>query len=233
MDLNLAFYTCFYGSVNNIAFKIPAVPSTKYKCYYYTNNYKMLETLKYTKWIGIFHDVPTNEDLIKSAMASKYVKACPHEFKELKDYSYLCYLDSKLEINVHLIETIILDYFIHDNYALLLPEHWFIRHDVWNEFNEAMRQPRYKLQAEKYKTYITTQISNGLSRTTRHHCCTGLLIRNMKHPKIKDINSTWYQHIQECGIECQISFFFVKQLFHECVYSLKETNKLLISLGLS
>ena len=36
MDLNLAFYTCFYGSINNVAFKIPEIPSLKYKCYYYT-----------------------------------------------------------------------------------------------------------------------------------------------------------------------------------------------------
>jgi len=230
MDLNLAFYTCFYGSVNNTAFKIPEVPSLKYKCYYYTNNASMFQQLKSTNWIGRFDNIPTKDDLIESAMASKHVKACPDKFIDLKGYSYLCYFDSKLEIDVNLIENLILDYFIRDSYALLLPEHWFIRHDVWNEFNEAMLQPRYKLEAEKYKTYITKQLSNGLSQTTRHHCCTGILIRNMKHPKINDLNSTWYQHIQECGIECQISFFFVKQLFSDCVYSLKETNELLYSL---
>jgi len=193
----------------------------------YTNNSNMIQQLKSTNWIGIFHDVSTNDNLVESSMASKHVKACPHEFKDLKDYSYLCYLDSKVDIDVNLIQTFILDYFIYDSYALLLPEHWFLQHDVWNEFNEAMKQPRYKLEAEKYKKYIATQVSNGLSHTTKHHCQTTLLIRNMKHPKIKELNSTWYEHIQECGIECQISFFFVKQLFSECVYSLQETKKLL------
>lgn len=32
---NLSFYTYFYGSDNNPAFKIPELPSLKYKCYYY------------------------------------------------------------------------------------------------------------------------------------------------------------------------------------------------------
>ena len=47
--MNLAFYTCFYGSDNNQAFKIPEIPSLKYKCYYYTNNHTIIEKLKSTK----------------------------------------------------------------------------------------------------------------------------------------------------------------------------------------
>ena len=37
-NLNLAFYTYFFGTNNNPAFAIPDVPSEKYKCYYFTNN---------------------------------------------------------------------------------------------------------------------------------------------------------------------------------------------------
>jgi hypothetical protein len=44
----------------------------------------------------------------------------------------------------------------------------------------------------------------------------------MKHEKIKEINNTWYQHIQECGIQDQISFFFVKQLFNDYIYPFTE-----------
>ena len=43
--MNLAFYAYFYGSEENIAFKIPELPSLKYKCYYYTNNKTMIENL--------------------------------------------------------------------------------------------------------------------------------------------------------------------------------------------
>jgi hypothetical protein len=32
------------------------------------------------------------------------------------------------------------------------------------------------------------------------------------------INTTWYEHINECGIQDQISFFFIKQLFNNDIY---------------
>ena len=49
--MNLAFYTYFYGTNNNPAFKIPEIPSNIYNCYYYTNNLLVFELLKDTKWI--------------------------------------------------------------------------------------------------------------------------------------------------------------------------------------
>jgi hypothetical protein len=70
-----------------------------------------------------------------------------------------------------------------------------------------MKQDRYLLQSDKYIKYIHTQINNGLNEITEHHCACGLLIRNMKHYKMNELNNTWYYHIQECGIQDQISFF--------------------------
>jgi hypothetical protein len=44
----------------------------------------------------------------------------------------------------------------------------------------------------------------------------------MKHVKMVEINTTWYEHINECGIQDQISFFFVKQLFNDNIYPFVE-----------
>jgi len=218
--MNLAFYTYFYGSNNNQAFRIPDIPSLKYNCYYYTNNTTIFEALKSTNWIGIFVNIVTNDDLIESCMAGKHIKTSPHEYTELKDYTYLCFLDSKLDkLNETFVEDFIQKYFIEKNYALLLREHWFLKGYIWDEYNESMKQWRYQVENEKYMNYINNQISKGLSHTTPNHCACGLLIRNMKHPKIQQINNTWYEHIQECGIQDQISFFFVKQLFDGSIYS--------------
>jgi len=85
-----------------------------------------------------------------------------------------------------------------------------------------MWQERYKLESEKYINYINNQTYKGLSIITDYHCQCGFLISNIKHEKIKEINTTWYQHIQECGIQDQISFFFVKQLFNDYIYSFSE-----------
>lgn len=222
-NFNLAFYTYFYGSNNNPALKIPNLPSLKYKCYYYTNNKDLLEILKNTKWIGIYDDKPTNDDLIESCMVGKHIKTMPHEYSELKEYDYLCFLDSKLQqVNEIFVENYIIKFFIEQNFALLLREHHFVHNNVWNEYNQSMEQQRYILESEKYKNYINNQVKNGLSEITKHHCACGFLIRNMKHEKMIEINKTWYQHIQECGIQDQISFFFVKQLFTDYIYPFTE-----------
>lgn len=221
--MNLAFYTYFYGSNHNKAFRIPEIPSFKYPCYYYTNNTTIMDSLKHTKWIGIYEDIPTNDDLIESCMVGKHVKTMPHKYDELKEYDYLCFLDSKLEqVDELFVETFIHRYFIEKNYALLLREHTFIRENIWIEYNISMEQERYKMESGKYMNYILKMIKKGLSETTKYHCQCGFLIRNMKHEKMEKINEKWYRHIQECGIQDQISFFFVKQYFDEYIHPFTE-----------
>lgn len=221
--MNLAFYTCFYGSDNNSAFKIPDIPSLTHDCYYYTNNAKILNLIKKTKWIEIYDNKQVNDDPIESCMEAKHVKVLPHMYEELKHYEYLCFMDSKLgRINEKFIEGIINDFFIEQNFALLLREHWFIHNSVWDEYYESMKQNRYKCESDKYIKYINNQIDAGLKDNTINHCACGLLIRNMKHEKIVDINETWYDHIRECGIQDQISFFFVKQMFEGNVHSFED-----------
>jgi hypothetical protein len=119
------------------------------------------------------------------------------------------------------VENFIVTYFIEQNYTLLLREHPRTR-SVWDEYTDSITQDRYMLESEKYKNYIKNQIQNGLSEITKHHCACGFLIRNMKHEKMNELNTTWYRHIQECGIQDQISFFFVKQLFTEYILSFTE-----------
>lgn len=222
-NFKLAFYTYFYGDNNNISFRIPELPSMKYKCYYYTNNNTMLEYLKGTNWIGIYDDKMITDNSVESCMVGKHIKTTPQEYAELKDYDYLCFLDSKLQrVSETFVEDFIIKYFINQNYALLLRKHWTVHENVWNEYNESMLQERYRLESEKYRNYIKNQVKNGLSETTDKHCACGFLIRNMKHEKIKEINNTWYRHIQECGMQDQISFFFVKQLFSEYIYPFTE-----------
>ena len=113
MDYNLAFYTYFYGTNNNGAFTIPKLPSLKYKCYYYTNNPTMMDLLKDTHWIVIYDEKPIVDDLIESCMIGKHAKTMSHEYSELKDYDYVCFLDSKLgHVNEQFVENFIHKYFI-------------------------------------------------------------------------------------------------------------------------
>jgi len=231
--MNLAFYTYFYGSDNNRAFKIPNIPSLKYNCYYYTNNKTMIEKIKETKWIGIFIDKQTidknteTNETNESNMFGKHIKTCPGEYKELKNYDYLCFFDTKVDNVCETgIEDFITKYFIEQKYALIIREHYYINStnlkrnvSVWDEYKESMYHKRYQIDAKQYYRYIQKQINNGFQETTKDHCACGYLIRNMKHEKINEINTTWYEHIQECGVQDQLSFFFVKQLFEGYILS--------------
>jgi hypothetical protein len=87
---------------------------------------------------------------------------------------------------------------------------------IWTEFNDSMFQERYLRQKDSYLNYINKQINNGL-KDSNVVLSGGWSIRNMKHPKIKEFNNTWYKHILECGIQDQISLFFVYQLLEEYI----------------
>jgi hypothetical protein len=149
-------------------------------------------------------------------------------FPHLKEFDYLCYLDSKLEhVSEKFVEDYIHKYFVDantntTNYALILRNHTFIKPSVWKEYDVSMGQPRYKIQSDAYKNYINAQVESGLKAETPYHCQCGFIIRNMKHPEVNNIGETWLQHIQMCGIQDQISFFFVKQLFSDYILPFKE-----------
>jgi len=210
----LAFYTCFYGDDENDAFKIPPVPSGVYDCYYYTNNLKLSEQLKNTQWKCIYDETQkVSSNSVVSAMQSKYLKTSPDKISHIQKYDYLCYFDSKKQVSTSFVEKCIKEYFINENYALILKQHDFVNGNVWNEYTESQKQERYQQEKHKYLNYIFKQISNGLNDETTTHCQTSILLRNMKHPKIVEINDTWNKHVQECGIECQISFHFIKEMF--------------------
>lgn len=220
---NLAFYAYFIGSNSNEGYKIPPLPSEIYDCYFYTNNKNMYKELEGTKWKVIFVDRETTDDLIESNLVGKFFKVLPYQLNELKNYDYTCYLDTKLEkLNINFIEKLIEEKFINDDYALLLREHPFIKNNVYEELYVSMSQPRYQMQRIRYIDYINNQLERGLSSTTKHHSTCHLLIRNMKHRRMIDFNNVWYNHIQVCGIQDQISFFFVKQLFEGFYYSFSE-----------
>jgi len=220
----IAFYTCFYGTDDNNAFKIPELPSEKYDCFYFSNNRNILNQIKNTKWKGIFDDQPVTDDIVESCFYGKKVKVLPESFVVLNNYAYTCFMDSKIDkLSESFIETYIDKYFIQNNYALLVREHHFMKDTIWNDFNESMKQQRYYDKKENYFYYITEQLKKGFYAETNDYCQCNVLIRNMNHPKIKEINSNWYSEIKKCGIQDQISFFFVKQMFNEHIKPFSES----------
>jgi hypothetical protein len=91
--------------------------------------------------------------------------------------------------------------------------HPWLKPNVLLEHTESLFQKRYLDQRGMMIGYITSQLMAGLKVQTDRHFTTNCVLCDMRHPEIAALNETWYQHIQACGIECQVSFFFVAQLF--------------------
>ena len=103
----------------------------------------------------------------------------------------------------------------------MIPIHPFLNtNSVWNEFNESLKQERYKLEKIKYENYIYKQMIYGLTdyMSNSNHYTTHLIIRK-NNDIIRELNSKWYEHIQECGIECQISFYFIQQIYKNFIWA--------------
>jgi hypothetical protein len=228
----VAFYTCFFGSDTNCANIInqPSLYLNKtvnnkeiyYDSYYFTNNMNTYNKLENTNWKRVYINIPIKDNDIDNAMDSKLIKACPHLLNVLNKYKITCYYDSKININIYKTEKKIIELLI-SNYSLIIPIHPFLNtNSVWNEFNESLKQERYKLEKIKYENYIFKQMIYGLTDYTNNsnHYTTHFIIRKNNNI-IKELNTLWYEHIKECGIECQISFYFIQQIYKNDICSMR------------
>lgn len=198
----LAFYTVQFGTDDHIH---PA-PSKKYACYYFTDRDRNFEG---TGWIPVKLDVP----YIDACMAAKRVKVLPGRYSTLNSYTHTCYMDSKyIHVDEQMVETLV-------GHPVFFREHPFISNSVWTELEESMQQERYRRERNQYIEYINKNVTEGLASETPSHLAGGFIIRDMRKSRL--FNETWFRHIQICGLNDQISLFFVKQLFADIVQSSK------------
>jgi len=211
----LGFYTCYFGGRSNYSRLIPPLPSIKYDCYYFTNDIDIYNKLKETAWIVIYmNDIPIHNCHIKDTMESKKIRCCPHKFDVLNNYEYLCWFDSKLQVYENKIEELVEKLSNDLNKIIVLNKHPYSNrfNSVWDEFNLAMNIPKYNAQKNQYIKYIEMQLNNGFNKNINIHFCGGWNIRKMCK-KTEEFGELWYEHIQECGIEDQISLQFIQQKY--------------------
>jgi hypothetical protein len=213
----LAYYTCFLGSKWNWSRMVPNLPSEKYDCYYFTNNEEMADHVsKTSKWIVVRMDIPIANNNIIDCMNTKELRTCPHKFKELKDYTYVCWLDSKLNVDEEKIDTLIEQLDTSDK-KIVLSKHTCQFETVWGEYEEAIKYEKYAAQKDMYKKYIESKLTSGCSEKLPAHYCGGFTIRNLTDERVLKFNQEWYDNIQECGMEDQISLQFVHQNYTDII----------------
>lgn len=212
----IVFYSCFFGNDTNVANKVPFLPSNKYDCYFFTNNPSSYEKLKNTGWNRVFlSNIPIKDDDVGDSFDSKELKSCPHHYEVLNNYDHSCYFDSKVYVDENRIIEHIKN-MTKNNKIFSIPQHPFLANNVWNEYRECLHQPRYYKEKDKYYSYINKQLSLGLKDNMQYHYTTNFIIRKTGK-EVMELNEKWYEHIKICGIECQISFFFIQQLYKDYI----------------
>lgn len=221
----LAFYTCYFGGDFNYSKLIPPIPSLEYDCYYFTNNHDIYAQLENTAWKRVFMDtIPIHDCHVKDNMSAKEIRVCPHRFSWLKEYAYLCWFDSKVQVYEDKVLECVLTLENSDK-IMALTKH--VCSDtfktVWDEYNLAMIYDKYRMEQDRNLAYMTKHLENGYSEHLDvHFCSTVTLKKNCE--RMIEFDELWYAHILECGIECQISLSFVQQKYIDWIHVLESKS---------
>ena len=199
------------------------LPSNVYDCFFFTNNNDTYKNLKNTKWKRVFVPVTVKDNINIDSFDSKFLKACPHLVNELNEYEYTVYIDTgSIIISEDYLLQKIKEKLPHT--FMMIPHRWWptIENAVLLEYEKSMEQERYLNEKNRIVNYINNKINQGYLLTLPMHYETGFIVRKQHDESVILLNETWYEEILKCGIQCQISFFFVQQLCSGTVISLCE-----------
>lgn len=217
MSASLAFYTGFFGNDTNWAAMIPNVPHPSYDAWYFTNNPRIFERLAHTGWKRVWVSTPIHGDNVKDALSSKELRCCPERFPELANYDYLCWLDSKMHFTSWAAFEEMWEA-LRSSETLLVAatQHPTPYTSVWGEYEAAIKYEKYAREKDAYRRYIEDQLAKGMDVSKPQRICCGFRLMKMV-PRRKELGETWLQHIHMCGIEDQITWQFVHQLYEEAI----------------
>lgn len=215
---SLAYYTVFTGTDDNAAGIVYEPPSSKFDCFFFTDNKNAYLRARRLGWRAVSLGGPPMADEIGSCMKSKMLRTRPHLYRELTGYRYLIMIDSKIIGDVHDENTLQIISSMPEGKAVIHRRHYNFSQpgfSVWTEFEFSMPQQRYRLQADQMRHYIHNMVKAGYDDTTHAHLMGGYIVRDMSNPITSKIGDAWYQNILSCGIQDQVSLFFVHQMFRD------------------
>jgi hypothetical protein len=217
----LAFYTIFCGTTNDTTQRgdvIPSLPSVDFPCYFFSDNLNTLVRARASGWIAELLDGLPSHDINVSGMKSKDLKARPHTNSKLRKYRYTVYHDTKLTVTESLILTILKDLPPRKSIAMCKHRIFSGPTSIWQEYNESLNQDRYHKEKDMMEIYINENLNYGLNSIKNDHLSTGFIFRKMSK-LTEEIGDIWYQNIVKCGIECQVSMFFVHQSYVDDIFA--------------
>lgn len=208
---DLAIYSTFCGPADALSLSVN-VKDLAADFYFISNNPACLKKAGKLGWIPFHLDVGIYQDAVISSHQAKIAKAMPHLFEFLTEYERVFYLDDKFRFDSQFLAKLE-SAFAGAESPFIASHHAFLDKNIMFELAEAMGQPRYFLQRTQIVEFILGKLNEGYRLDMEKMYETGLIMRDLNHPEVREINEEWYQSIIECGIQCQISFNFIAQKY--------------------
>jgi hypothetical protein len=210
--------TIYYitGHVGTTDARIPVLPSNL--SIFATNLQSMSENVKAANWTVAEVKAEGIVDDIGSTMASKQMKVYPQRYLRFlkmpeEEAEFVVWFDNKFNVNTAGVLSAVLRW--DSAHAVMFHRHPFLCCGFDAEFDASMRQSRYRAQKAQYLAYADEEVAAGYKRNGEMHFQAGFIIYNLHHKKTRMFQDTWWEHIQRCGIQDQLSLYFVAQRFRD------------------
>lgn len=208
--MKIAVYSNFYGGDHLINGNFNPVVAHTYPHFFYTNNAVAHHKAQGAGWTAISVPTPVSADPAVSNMQCKLEKVMPHILPELRGFDILIYRDAKMKgLDFAMLPKII------SRMQAINAVAAFVVHPrcVIDEVVESMFQPRYLKDRSRIVGYVNEELAAGWAPVCPiHHGC-NISVRNQRHEDTEAMNTTWMRHIERCGVQDQISFHFIAQMF--------------------
>tara|TARA_X000000950_G_C13913368_1_gene659877 strand:+ start:4449 stop:5267 length:819 start_codon:yes stop_codon:yes gene_type:complete len=220
-EIKLAYVSGYVGPIDNNLYATPRIPNKieNIDCYFITNVETVAHEAETNGWAVIIIAHPSDHSYHGCTRACKKLKIFPQSYvpsDKRDEYDFILWFDNKFD-PIHSDIKIVLNKWDKSK-AMAMHYHPKLANEnglgsVYEEINLSMDQDRYKLEYDQYKNYVDGEISLKYSPENEKHytCC--FIIYYLKNTITYKIQETWWTHVQQCGIQDQISMFFVAQRF--------------------
>ena len=199
---------------------IPQVPLPGHS-FFITNINELKDRVRTAGWrpLHISVDDFNMTDEVDIVLAGKRMKIFPQKFLPVitngTAYTVAVWFDNKFNINERAVSDVA--HMLDSRVSTYFHKHPFLCCGADLELKESMYQNRYRISNETILRYMEEEVSLGFKIHGERHFQSGVIIYNLRHPDTEKIQHMWMQHIKRCGIQCQISLYFISQRFPDSI----------------
>jgi hypothetical protein len=231
---------CVITTICGKNFKYLYPAPTQYNCYVFTNNAGLQPEAAKKGWICILFsklkppsdriNLTLTDDFVISSIQSKYVKFLQilrdNPQLNLWKYQQILYIDHKLHLHNHHI--IKLQRLKNPSKGIVIRKTPRLKMSVWDEFKDALGQPRYRQFERPTRAFINAKVAQGYQSKVRV-CNTGLILYDLSSKPHRDqiikLTREVYTNIRQVSTpECQIIWAMIAQKYSPLIQNIESSD---------